>query len=152
MIKKENDKYDVYNKEEYNKEEYNKKNNEINNIINNYINCNNYFDYINYISEKLIKDIVNIINLNFSICPKETYNYYIDYFIEQNLNDYYKNNLNNLIYDNILDYVSKYIYNQKKFITDNDYDFIEKYTNNFLNKNYPYIRLCINNHLLKYKK
>lgn len=126
--------------------------NDIKNILNNYINNNNYINYINYISDILVKEIVDVINLTFPKCPKDTYNYYIDYFIKQNLNDYYKENLNNLIYDNIVDYISKYKYKQKKFINDNDYIFIDNYTNNFLDNNYIYIRICINNFLLKYKK
>ena len=149
-------KYDNYNKtKEYNNilnnyvnNNYNKTK-EYNDILNNYVNNNNY---INYISNILVKEIVNVISLNFSKCPKDTYNYYIDYFIEQNLNNYYKENLNDIIYDNIVDYISKYKYKQKKFIDDNDYNFIENYTENFLNNNYIYLRLCINNSLQKYKK
>ena len=125
------------------KQEQEQEYNEIIIIIYNYINNN---DYIYYISDILVKEIIENINLNFSICPKDIKNYYIDYFIKQDLNDYYKNYLNDLIYNDTLDYINKNI-----IITNNYNIFIKKYINKFINKNYFSIRSCINNILLKYK-
>jgi len=125
--------------------------NNIKEIINNYI-YKNKDEYIKNISIKLVKSIIEIIDLNFSSCPKETYNNYLNHFISQNINDYYYTQIFNFIYNDIIDFISKYKFKHHHFILNYEYNLIEDFVNNFLSSHFSYFISCIKYLLPLYHK